>query len=71
MLLLGWMLAGEISMTVGLDNGADQYRKNLPAQLNWVDARVHGQPVTYIGQAILDPFGEQLTEFWNRSIKHA
>ena len=69
-LLLGWMLAGEISMTVGLDNGADQYRKNLPAQLTWVDARVHGQPVTYVGQAILDPFGEQLTEFWNRSIKH-
>jgi hypothetical protein len=69
-LLLGWMLAGEISMTVGLDNGADQYRANLPAQLNWVDAQVHGQPVTYVGQAVLDPFGEQLTEFWNRSIKH-
>ena len=69
-LLLGWMLAGEISMTVGIDNGADQYRANLPAQLNWVDARVHGQPVTYLGQAILDPIGEQLTEFWNRSIKH-
>ena len=31
---------------------------------------MHGQPVTYLGQAILDPFGEQLTEFWNRSIKH-
>jgi hypothetical protein len=26
--------------------------------------------VTYVGQAIRDPFGEQLTEFWNRSIKH-
>jgi hypothetical protein len=69
-LLLGWMLSGEIAMTKGLDNGADQYRRNLPAQLNWVDSASGGQPVTYLGQAILDPFGEQLTEFWNRSIKH-
>ncbi len=69
-LLLGWMLAGEISMTKGIDVVADQYRGNLPAQLNWVDATVHGQPVTYLGQAVTSPYGEQLTEFWNRSIKH-
>ena len=41
-----------------------------PAQLDWVDAHVHGQPVTYLGQAVIDPNGENLTEFWNRSIKH-
>jgi hypothetical protein len=69
-LLLGWMLAGEISMTHGIDQVANQYRRHLPAQLDWVDASVHGQPVTYLGQAIIDPNGEQLTEFWNRSIKH-
>jgi hypothetical protein len=64
------MLSGEIAMTYGLDQGADQYRHNLPAQLNWVDAASNGKPVTYLGQAILDPFGEQLTEFWNRSIQN-
>jgi hypothetical protein len=69
-LLLGWMLAGEISMTVGLDMVANDFIHNLPAQLDWVDAHVHGQPVTYLGQAVIDPNGENLTEFWNRSIKH-
>jgi hypothetical protein len=69
-LLLGWMLAGEISMTYGLDQGADAFVKNLPKPLNWVDVASHGQPVTYLGQAILDPNGENLTEFWNRSIHY-
>ena len=67
-LLLGWLLTGEISMTVGLDMVANDFIHNLPAQLDWVDARVHGQSVTYLGQAVIDPNGEILTEFWNRSI---
>jgi hypothetical protein len=67
-LLLGWMLAGEISMTYGLDQGANAFVRNLPKPLNWVDIASHGQPVTYVGQAITDPNGENLTEFWNRSL---
>ncbi len=67
-LLLGWMLAGEISMTHGLDQGANAFVHNLPKPLDWVDVADHGQPATYLGQAILDPNGENLTEFWNRSI---
>jgi hypothetical protein len=69
-LLLGWMLAGEISMTVGLDMVATDFVRHLPSQLDWVDAQVHGQSVTYLGQAVIDPNGENLTEFWNRSIRH-
>jgi hypothetical protein len=67
-LALAWMLSGEIAMTYGLDNGANAFRANLPPQLTWVDAASHGQPVTYVGQEIRDPNGENLTEFWNRSI---
>jgi hypothetical protein len=70
-LLIGaWMLTSEIASTVGSDNYATQFRNNLPAQLNWIDARVHGAPVTYLGQEIKDPNGLFLTEFWNRSIRH-
>jgi hypothetical protein len=67
-LLLGWMLAGEISMTYGLDQGANQFVGNLPKPLNWVDVADHGRPASYIGQAITDSNGENLTEFWNRSL---
>jgi hypothetical protein len=70
-LLVGaWMLTSEIATTVGSDNYASQFRANLPAHLDWIDQRVHGAPVTYLGQEIKDPNGLFLTEFWNRSIKH-
>jgi hypothetical protein len=70
LLLAGWMLTSEIATTVGMDNQARLFRSNLPAQLNWIDSRVHGRSVTYLGQAIIDPNGLFLTEFWNRQIKH-
>jgi hypothetical protein len=65
---LAWMLGGEIANTVGIDREANDFRQNLPTPLNWVDIASHGQPVTYLGQAIVDANGELLTEFWNRSI---
>jgi hypothetical protein len=65
-----WMLTSEIATTAGTDNLANAIRRHLPAQLDWIDARVHGEPVTYLGQEIKDPNGLWLTEFWNRSIKH-
>jgi hypothetical protein len=67
-LTLAWMLSGEIGATVGIDRLATAFRHNLPRQLGWVDAAAHGKPVVYLGQAIKDPNGENLTEFWNRSI---
>jgi hypothetical protein len=63
-----WLLAGQIAFTVGVDHVATGFTGNLPAPLNWVDRADGGQPATYLGQAIKDPNGENLTEFWNRSI---
>ncbi len=65
-----WMLAGEITMTVGIDRAAHQFRANLPTDLSWVDHAVHGGSVTFLGQGTNDLDGENLTEFWNRSVKH-
>jgi hypothetical protein len=65
-----WMLTSEIGTNVANNRAANQFRTNLPAHLDWIDRRVQGAPVTYLGQGILDPNGILLTEFWNRSIKH-
>ena len=65
-----WMLTSEIASTVGSDTYATQFRNHLPKQLNWIDLRTHGAPVTYLGQEVVDPNGVLLTEFWNRSLKH-
>lgn len=70
MLVGAWMLTSEIATTVGSDHYSSQFRSNLPAQLDWIDQRVHGASVTYLGQEIKDPNGLFLTEFWNRSIHH-
>ncbi len=67
-LALAWMLSAEIAMTVGIDHVATAFTRNLPKPLDWVDASTGGQKVAYLGQAIRDPNGENLTEFWNRSI---
>jgi hypothetical protein len=70
LLVCAWMLTSEIATTVGSDDYASRFRTNLPAQLDWIDQRVDGAPVTYLGQIIKDPNGLFETEFWNRSIKH-
>jgi hypothetical protein len=67
-LVLAWMLSAEIAMTVGLDRVATDFTHNLPKPLNWVDQDTGGQKVAYLGQGIKDPNGENLDEFWNRSI---
>jgi hypothetical protein len=70
LVLAAWMLTSEIAVTSGTVDYANRFRSNLPAQLDWIDQRVGGQPVTYLGQAIIDPNGLMLTEFWNRSVRH-
>jgi hypothetical protein len=67
-LALGWMLSTEIAATVGIDKLATSFRTNLPKPLDWVDQATGRTPTVYLGQAIKDPDGENLTEFWNRSI---
>jgi len=70
LLCAAWMLTSEIASTVGFDHLANRLRDNLPAQLDWVDSATGRAPTTYLGQAIKDPNGLLLTEFWNRSIRH-
>jgi hypothetical protein len=69
-LCAAWMLTSEIGTTVASNRAANQFRAHLPKHLNWLDLRVHGKPVTYLGQGILDGNGVLLTEFWNRSLQH-
>jgi hypothetical protein len=69
-LLGAWLLTAQITATVGFDNFANGLRSQLPQQLDWVDYETGGQPVTFLGQAIIDGNGIQSTEFWNRSLRH-
>jgi hypothetical protein len=69
-LVAAWMLTSEIAATVGTNDYATRFRSHLPARLDWIDRRVDGRPVTYLGQEIKDPNGLFLTEFWNRRIAH-
>jgi len=67
-LALGWMVSTEIAATVGIDKLATTFRNNLPKPLDWVDQANGRTPTVYLGQAVKDGNGENLTEFWNRSI---
>ena len=69
-LLLGWLLAGEIQATAENVHFSDEFRAALPRHLNWVDQRTHGQGVTYLYANAADNNGLWLTEFWNRDLKH-
>jgi hypothetical protein len=70
LLLLAWLLAGEIQATAGNVHFADELRAASPTHLNWVDQRTHGQGVTYLFANASDDNGLWLTEFWNRDLKH-
>ena len=62
---------GQIATTVGVDHVANRLpRQPARSPSTWVDRDTDGKPVTYLGQAIKDPNGAVLTEFWNRSIHH-
>jgi hypothetical protein len=70
MLLLTWLLTGEMQATYGNVHLADEFRAASPRHLNWVDQRTHGQGVTYLYANASDNNGLWLTEFWNRDLKH-
>jgi hypothetical protein len=65
-----WALAGQVTSARGAQAGAKQLAANLPQPLDWVDQLTGGDSVTYLGQMIGTDIGLELTEFWNRSIKH-
>jgi hypothetical protein len=63
------MLTAEVNTSRGVNRLANAFIANLPHPLDWVDQRDGGAPAAYLGQAVRDPNGIWLTEFWNRSIK--
>jgi len=69
-LLLAWLLTGEIGASAGDASESRFFRSYLPPVWNQVDLMTHGQGVTFLGQQIKDANGLLLAEFWNRSIHH-
>jgi len=70
LLLLAWLLTGEIGAAAGDATESRFFRSYLPPVWNQVDLVTHGQGVTFLGQQIKDANPILLAEFWNRSIHH-
>jgi hypothetical protein len=68
-LTLAWTMTGEITGARAANSFSDDFLRNLPEQLDWVDRVTGGQPALYIGQQFADPNGVWLLEFWNRSVR--
>jgi hypothetical protein len=67
--ILAWTLTAEIYAARGFDAQASQLFANLPQPADWVDEATGGEPAMYFGQAIDDPNGIYLLEFWNRTVE--
>ena len=70
LLLLAWLLTGEIGATAGNNSLARHFRSYMPPVRNSIDLITNGQDVTFLGQQLKDPNGILLAEFWNRSLAH-
>lgn len=67
--VLAWNLTGEINAALGSNDFSKRLMANFPQPPNWVDKAAHGGTVTYFGQQVSRNItGENLLEFWNRSI---
>ncbi len=69
-LLLAWLLTGEIGAAAGDASESRFFRSYLPPVWNQVDLITHGQGVTFLGQQLKDANALLLAEFWNRSLHH-
>ena len=70
LLVLAWNLTGQITGARSSHEFGDQLLANFPRPLDWVDDATGGKPTVYYGQRVnVDPNGEWLLEFWNRSIQ--
>jgi hypothetical protein len=67
--VLAWTLTTEVYAAQGERHLSTQVEKNLAKPFDWVDRATDGSSVVVLGQAISDPTGVQLTEFFNRSVK--
>ncbi|HET7043544.1 MAG TPA: hypothetical protein VFI37_01735 [Gaiellaceae bacterium] len=66
--VVGWNLTGQITAARGFNAGAQRLKDNFVHPANWIDRAVGDGTVTYLGQQIREDTGENLLEFWNRSI---
>jgi hypothetical protein len=67
--VLVWSLTGEVYAASGERDLSEQVEGHLPRPFDWVDEATGGGSVVVIGQALTDPKGVQLTEFFNTSIR--
>lgn len=67
-LSVAWTLTGTIVGARAANSFSDDFLRNLPQQLDWVDQATGRQPTLYLGQQIADANGVSLLEFWNRGI---
>jgi hypothetical protein len=70
-LALGWNVTAEVSSASASNTFSNEFTAHIDPPLNWLDQTVHGRPVLYLGQSIVDPNGLWILRFWNSSIKHA
>jgi hypothetical protein len=64
-----WMGAGELSAASASNAFSRSFLANINGNPTWLDDITGGAPTLYMGQQIQDPNGEQLLEFFNRSVK--
>ncbi|HEY8705434.1 MAG TPA: hypothetical protein VIL98_11815 [Gaiellaceae bacterium] len=66
--MIGWNLTAEIAAAAGGNSISRESAATLGKPYDWVDLIAHREPSLYLGQGVSDPNGENLMEFWNRSI---
>lgn len=67
-LMIGWNLTAEIAAAAGTNSISRESAVTLGKPYDWVDRIAARKPTIYLGQGVSDPNGENLLEFWNRSI---
>lgn len=68
-LVVAWGLTAEVYAAVGERNLSKQVESNFVRPFDWVERATGGGSVVVIGQAISDPTGIWLTEFFNPSVR--
>src|SRR5262249_11425293 len=64
-----WMGAGELSAASASNEFSRSFLENINGNPTWLDDLTGRASTLYIGQQIQDPNGENLLEFFNRSVK--
>lgn len=68
-LAIAWGIAGAVSAGTSSNSFSNDFIRNLPGDLRWLDRATDGEPALFLGQSVKDPNGVHQLEFWNRSLK--